>query len=174
MQEASGLTDIVDLIGHDPARFSARWSFGQALQTAAQWHADFAVGKHGESFRARYKVDFEQKLDLAPFPTEYTFEGLDFIALDSGKALADEGKRMHHCVASYFPDVIEGRARIYSIRRAQDRLATLELCARTANVLQLKGPCNAAVAPTDRATVDQFSRTVRSWLPSPERRRKAA
>ena len=44
---------------------------------------------------------------------------------------------MHHCVASYWQNVVNGRSRIYSIRETGRRVATLEVIGR---LTQYKGP----------------------------------
>ena len=43
---------------------------------------------------------------------------------------------MHHCVASYWRNVVNGKSRIYSIRENGNRVATLEV---TGQLTQYKG-----------------------------------
>jgi hypothetical protein len=41
------------------------------------------------------------------------------VALQTRKALRAEGAAMHHCIASYWQNVVTGRSRIYSILERQ-------------------------------------------------------
>ena len=50
---------------------------------------------------------------------------------------------MHHCVASYWRNVANGKSRIYSIRENRSRVATLEV---TGQLTQYKGPDATATA----------------------------
>lgn len=55
--------------------------------------------------------------------------GFRFELLSTFQALAEEGERMHHCVAGYFNRVAEGGTRIVALRkhRVEDSL-TMEVC----------------------------------------------
>lgn len=57
------------------------------------------------------------------------YGGFRFRLLSTFQALAEEGERLHHCVAGYFSAVAEGDTRIVALRkpRAEDSL-TMELC----------------------------------------------
>jgi hypothetical protein len=68
-------------------------------------------------------------IDYTPLPLHWECGSLSFIALQTGKALQAEGAAMHHCVASYWGDVVDG-SRIYSILENGSRVATLELTSR--------------------------------------------
>jgi hypothetical protein len=72
---------------------------------------------------------------------------------------------MHHCVASYWQSVIDGRSRIYSILEDGNRVATLEVSNRSLNyrwgtglyrVRQLVGACNTRPAPNVARAVATF------------------
>jgi hypothetical protein len=60
------------------------------------------------------------------------------------EGLRAEGAAMHHCVASYWQNVVKGRSRIYSILENGRRVATLEV---TGRLTQYKGP-NATLTPS--------------------------
>lgn len=49
------------------------------------------------------------------------------VPLVTAQELAEEGEAMNHCVATYASAVAQGHCRIYSVRRGNRRLATLEL-----------------------------------------------
>ena len=97
-----------------------------------KWHADLAVAEAVE----RTNAPLDTVVDYAPLPPLWEYGGLSFVALQTGKALRAEGAAMHHCVASYWDDVIDG-SRIYSILENGSRVATLELTSRPT---QHKGP----------------------------------
>ena len=63
-------------------------------------------------------------IDYTPLPLLWEHGGLSFVALQTGKALRAEGAAMHHCVASYWRNVVNGKSRIYSIRENGRRVAT--------------------------------------------------
>jgi hypothetical protein len=87
---------------------------------------------------------------------------LKIVPLVSGVELANEGREMHHCVASYASRVIRGECYIYSVQEKRKdeyvRLGTLELaCQETGapmqpdggpwkfSIRQFRGPCNKDV-----------------------------
>ena len=91
-------------------------------------------------------VPLDTVIDYTPLPLLWEDGGLSFVALQTGKALRAEGAAMHHCVASYWQNVVEGRSRIYSIVENGRRVATLEL---TGRLTQYKGP-NATLTASVR------------------------
>ena len=54
-----------------------------------------------------------------------------------GRRCTRKAPAMHHCVASYWENVVDGKSRIYSILENGSRVATLEL---TSRLTQHKGP----------------------------------
>ena len=91
----------------------------------------------------RTGVPLDTVIDYAPLPLLWEYGGLSFVALQTGKALHAEGAAMHHCVTSYWKNVVEGRSRIYSILENGSRVATLEL---TSRLTQDKGPNDTLTA----------------------------
>jgi hypothetical protein len=84
----------------------------------------------------RTGVPLDTVIDYTPLPLLWEHGGLSFAALQTGKALRAEGRAMHHCVASYWRNVVDGKSRIYSIRENGRRVATLEV---TGQLTQYKG-----------------------------------
>lgn len=155
---------IADMIvgGRD---INPRWSFTRAYHEAEQWHRDLAMKSEEETFLLRYGVAFDHRIDYAPLPNEWRFNDLDFVALRSGKDLFDEGRTMHHCVASYARHIVSGQSRIYSVRRNGKPLATFELGVRSASrgtglrswrPMQLQGQCNNPVSDDVLGAVQRF------------------
>ena len=56
----------------------------------------------------RTDVPFDTVIDYTPLPPLWEYGGLSFVALQTLMALHAEGTAMHHCVASYWEDVVEG------------------------------------------------------------------
>ena len=94
-----------------------------------KWHADLAVAKVVE----RTGASFDTVIDYTPLPLLWECGGFRFVALQTGIALRAEGAAMHHCVASYWQNVVNGTSRIYSILENGNRVATLDLGNRLIN-----------------------------------------
>lgn len=134
-------------------RFNPAMSYEQARADSARWHEEQAAARSAMSslFSAS---DRQRVIDYSPLPAQIEVDGLSFRALASVGDLEEESQRMHHCVRRYWRFVASGRSRIYSIRRGEQRVATVELqrsYARRSDcgplqVAQLKGPCNARPA----------------------------
>ncbi len=73
--------------------------------------------------------------------------GYRIVPLRTHADLQDEGNRMHHCVGDYANQVMMRTCLIYSIRRGNDHVATLEIRSdwrkeRAPYISQLRGPYN--------------------------------
>lgn len=83
------------------------------------------------------------------------YEGnLVLVELSQSFDLFEEGTAMGHCVGSYVPRCLEGTSRIFSVRRGENRLATIELAfspERGWFLAQCYGPRNAII--TDKAVL---------------------
>jgi hypothetical protein len=113
----------------------------------------------------RTGTPLDKVIDYKPLPLLWEHDGLSFVALQTGKTLHAEGAAMHHCVATYWRNVVSSESRIYSIRDNGNRAATLELGNRPINyrwgtgryqVRQLVGACNSRPAPEVAKAVDTF------------------
>ena len=111
---------------------STRWTLDRARVEEQKWHTDLALTRVVE----RSGAPLDTVIDYMPLPLLWESGDLRFVALQTGIALRAEGAAMHHCVASYWEDVVDG-SRIYSIRENGSRVATLELTSRST---QHKGP----------------------------------
>ena len=155
--KASEWNEIADLVVHLDDKFNPRWSWDKAREEAEAWHRQIRRIKDHRNFFRQYGLRYEDLIDYSPLPTHASILGLDFVALQSGETLSEDGFVMHHCVASYAGQVIKGVSRIYSIRQGEKRLATLEIGqAKRWTVLQLKGPYNAAPNTDLRAAARVF------------------
>ena len=121
--EADVVGHMVDFVRAHPDTFNPVWTLERARAEEQKWHADLAVAEAVE----RTNAPLDTVVDYAPLPLLWEYGGFSFVALQTGKAVHAEGAAMHHCVASYWENVAEGKSRIYSIRENGSRVATLEL-----------------------------------------------
>ncbi|MBA2541991.1 MAG: PcfJ domain-containing protein [Deltaproteobacteria bacterium] len=77
--------------------------------------------------------------------------------LTSDTELIDEGRAMHHCVASYAYLCAQGNAAIFSVTANGARKVTLQLHPHNRRIVQARGAANR---PCDREELDQIDR----WL----------
>ena len=173
---------MVDFVRAHPNTFNPRWTLARARAEEQKWHADLAVAQVVE----RTGVPLDTVIDYAPLPLLWEHGGLSFVALQTGKAVHAEGAAMHHCLASYWENVAEGKSRIYSIRENGSRVATLELTSwltqdkkpndtltasargtwqrRRYGRKQLVGLRNSRPAPKVAKTVDTFVEEISNRL----------
>jgi hypothetical protein len=151
--------ELLDWVHNDTAQFRSQMTFDQVSASSRRWHEEQASRRSvGSLFRGAKSF---QTADYEPLPTQWSSEELTFIAITTYRGLDEESARMHHCVRSYWSRVLDGSSRIYSVRRAGLRVATLELCPDSLaagppayRVNQLKGACNARVsADVDRSAL---------------------
>lgn len=93
------------------------FGWNHAMELSAEWHRNTELRRYPDA--------------NDPFPEPWLpgdeIKGYQLVPLKSGHELVDEGKRMHHCVASYASMVIRGDSYIYSVREKGQPLGTLEL-----------------------------------------------
>lgn len=129
---------IGDFIARGDMRLNRSWSWQRAMAACDDWHDRLAAG----DAKAKFGVMADQVIDLGEHPDSAVVGGLEFVALRTPMAIHAEGSAMRHCVASYVRNVIDGRCHIISVRRDEQRLATLELETKGLLVRQLKGRFN--------------------------------
>lgn len=88
--------------------------------------------------------------------------GFRVVPLRTPEALRDEGNRMSHCVGDYANQVMTGACLIYSIRRGNDHVATMELRPHWEEngrpaIVQLRGPENDDVGA-------DIAQAVKKWI----------
>jgi hypothetical protein len=139
------IRDLHDFFVRGRAKLNPEWTFRAALAAAERWHAELAAKADHEQFLQQHGFRFDQERDYSPLPSQAEVDGFTFIALTSGLTLFIEGRAMRHCVASYVREVMLGGTRIYSVKKGEDRVATLELRPLGERFIQgqLKGPCNS-------------------------------
>jgi len=180
---------MVDFVRAHPDTFNPLWTRERARAEEQKWHAELALARADLALAEvveRTGVPFDTVIDYTPLPLLWEHGGFSFVALQTGKAVHAEGATMHHCVASYWKSVVEGEARIYSIRENGSRVATLELTSwltqdkkpndtlmtsargtgqrRRYGRNQLVGPRNSRPAPKVAKAVDTFVEEINNRL----------
>jgi hypothetical protein len=168
--------DIYDWFCNDRDNFKPELSWRRAQELSAQWHERRNIQRQ-EEFRARLRlVEIERnrqmveraRADAQPvrvtqkFPQPWvpaaTLRGYTIVPITSREELFDEACEMHHCVDNYGSAVENERCYIYSVRKGEKRIATVEVTRQLEQAgafhtkyrflaRQVRGPCNAAVAP---------------------------
>jgi hypothetical protein len=121
----------------DNNQLKAPWSW--LMKQQADWHERVQRQK-------REKIE-QQYWDC--ILEEFTYKGWTVTPLVNALALFDEGKEMHHCVASYASVCMKGKSRIFSIRKNNMRAATVELSKGLDGwtLSQIRGDFNNEVSP---------------------------
>lgn len=96
---------------------------GHQKKAGWRWIAQQSQAWHEDQVRARVTNNYQWQSILA------TYQDGDYevVPLTSSMDLAMEGQAMHHCVGSYADRCYRGYSRIFSIRKAGQRLATAEI-----------------------------------------------
>jgi hypothetical protein len=109
--------------------------FGPALAAAKAW---------------REMIELHLDLGLQPIHDMWLqparVAGYDFLPLNSAAALAEEAAAMRNCLRTYGYTLAHNRARLWSVRRDGERVATLRVAARhdpLPIIIEIKGPGNA-------------------------------
>lgn len=156
--------------------FDEKWTLAQAEAAADRWHRALGRARAEQTAAHKLGIGFSDPVDYSPYPNEpLVIDGLDFVPLRSCEDLWAEGAAMRHCVGTYSPAVVQGRARIYSVQQGGRRIATLELGSPRQwsddtpvpfRILQLKGPCNGKPPKAVFMAAEQFETLVRRRIAS--------
>jgi len=164
--EANGVRHMVDFVCAHADKFNARWTRERARAEEQKWHDDFAMAEMVECTG----LPLDTVIEYMPLPLLWECGGLRFVALQTGKALHEEGAAMHHCVASYWQNVVNGGSRIYSILANGNRVATLELTGRLTQYRGTNDTFMASAAGIGQRSRYQVHQLVgaRNSRPAPE------
>ena len=90
----------------------------------------------------------------------------DIVPIEKSAELYREGAAMHHCIGTCVDAVQSGGCYVYSVRQAHKRIATFALVRRadSAELSEIRGPCNAQVP---EKTVAAVRRWLRAQPPLP-------
>lgn len=146
---------VADFVRRGDRPLNLRWDWPKALAESEQWHARLKAG----DITALYGDKAHQPVDRGKHPDRVLVNGIEFAALRTPAEIHAEGSAMRHCVSSYIRDVTSGLCSIVSVRRNDQRLATLEL--RNGLVAQLKGRFNSRPANEVQNAARLYSTKIR-------------
>jgi hypothetical protein len=134
--------------------FRPSMSLKTATTLSADWHEAVANNLDGPNFA------FPDPWFPAARLGDYE------ILIEDGASLYREGTAMHHCVGTYGDEVRRGNCCVYSIRRNDERVATVALSRHNgrAYLEQIRGRCNTKPPKAIIATVVRW---LHSQRPSP-------
>jgi hypothetical protein len=108
-----------------------------ALAAADQWRT--IVASH---------VNLGRRPIADTWLTAARVSGYDFVPLTTIAAITEEAKAMRNCLNTYGDNLAHNRARLWSVRRDGERIATLRIACRYGdplpNIVELKGAGNTA------------------------------
>ncbi len=147
MFNAAKLTALIDYV-RECRRENVNYHLkGRNLQSllrqSDQWHNRFNRSKHNSLCWKPCGID---NMRIIKKPETIVLE-----ELTESKTLADEGRTMKHCVASYAFYCAKGRSAIFSMRKYSgevllDTLATIEVNLSVRKIVQAKGKMNKPVS----------------------------
>lgn len=133
-------------------RFSTRGRTVEAiLRAVEQWHGRLA---RGEDFMpTAWKASGLKPLEFTDGATGSDDETIWTVReLLTSRELLEEGRAMHHCVASYAGLCAQGHSSIWAVESetiaARRKELTLEVRPKSREIVQVRGKCNSA--PTGR------------------------
>lgn len=188
--------DLLDWYRSNLARFNQNISYKSAQGLSLDWHTERQLVRERE-YRERLEVErqLQQERDAArrleleeqlknrevlwakKFPEPWLpageYNGYSFVPLTCRNELNDEGLVMSHCAADYAHLIDQEICQVYSVRKGDKRLATLEIRQQNINegsgpamiflskkrfaIAQIRGPHNSAVDA-------KVQNVVNSWL----------
>jgi PcfJ-like protein len=162
--ELIDITDLADFLVASArniagATFNLQWGWARANEEMRLWHDQITCEKmlRGTVFTPTSKID------LGAHPDQFDAMGLEFVALRTPQDVAQEGSVMRHCVASYIPNIIRGDCHIISLRRGEERAATIEL-SRDWTVRQIKRRFNKAPSSLETSAAHFYAELMKAKL----------
>ena len=131
--------------------WTTKTSLAKAIDGAREWFVRMLLEECRGDGRSTGRWFVTQKVS-----------GFRIVPLRQARDLEDEGRRMGHCVGDYVSCVAAGDCLIYSVRRGNDHVATMEIgpshCKNGGSLVrQLLGPYNEEVD-------ESLWRAVEKWL----------
>jgi hypothetical protein len=146
-QEILGPGGIVTHIGPPQPDFSMKGRTATALQRLVDaWHRQLA--RETKRLPLEWAPSGIGAFRLLQRDEENKISCWIIEELLSSKALQDEGKAMHNCVATYTASCAQRRCAIWSLKLATSRdgarrhLLTIEVDPTKRSIVQVRGPCN--------------------------------
>jgi len=158
-EQLSVVWDLLDFAKSPNHQFDQRWSFDQAHAAMVRWHESLGRMSADERFKGNHGVGFREVFKVKGLPDVWENSAHRFVLLNTGQALHEEGRAMHHCLATYTGPCIKGDYAAYSILNEKGkRAATFGLRWQDGYWVsdQVKGSCNRPVGQAVHASVQEF------------------
>ncbi len=151
------LTQLIDYV-RDARNENRNYALkGRTLQSllrqSDEWHERclFLRGSHFWAASGMYGYKAEKKMEVV------TME-----ELTGSKLLADEGRTMKHCVATYAHLCVAGKTAIFSLRKYSfglltERMATIEVNLSIRRIVQAKAKMNKKISDEARKHLDEWA-----------------
>jgi len=138
------------------------------LRQVERWHGRLSRGVRGD---LRWDASDIAGFELPTGIPGRTLRVWRLRELTSLRELVEEGRAMHHCVASYARSCASGRSSIWSMTVASfaglEHRQTVEVSPRRV-IVQSRGRCNARPTPQDRAMLRRWAAQagleLRRWV----------
>lgn len=136
----------ISVHGPSPARelIQKPWQPSMSFETATE-----ATRHWLDAIAARFRPQRPRR-GPGRYSRKRTVNGLRVVPLRTGPQLREEGRIMDHCVATYAHLVASGECQIFSLRKREMRLATMEVRQQRERkqfyIVQLQGPGNSRVS----------------------------
>jgi len=102
-----------------------------------------------------------------PWREAAKIDEFDIVPLDTAAAIAAEGRAMHHCARTLLPSVRHGASYLYSVRKGDERVATVEVM-RALNgdgvsIRQMRGTANSILPVPLQTKLRKWARERDRW-----------
>lgn len=121
MADFSGYNLIFDYLQNVPTASTKGATWASLMRKQHVWHMEYARQEMERRKEAGGCVGW------APYVQHLAQGGLEAVSLNNSDELWEEGAAMSHCVGGYDEKCYHNQSRIYSIRRGDERVATLEI-----------------------------------------------
>lgn len=144
-----GLVDYAQATGRVPDRRSGP---ARVVRDVIAWH-ELVMGA---------ELDIPPHEPLAPGPcARWSRDGLELVALQTARDLAEEGQQMHHCVASLARDAARGSIFVYRGRYQGERMTVAITRGRGRwELAEASGFANRSISLDARRALDRWLREL--------------
>jgi len=159
---------VIDYLNHryevDPAFTMRGRSFPALVRGMEAWHAELAKAElaRGEYKKSGYEEGIWEYTRKHPFmPSERIRETWTMEEILHSKDLRAEGKAQRHCVASYAPDIRQGRCSIWTMQseteyQKPERHLTVRVSS-SGVIVEARGKFNRAPTPKEGQVLDKWA-----------------
>jgi len=149
----------------DPAFSMKGRSILATIRGMEEWHAQLTKEKaiHGMTFKPSGYRDYETQKGVRDSSGNFITETWRVKEILSSKALAEEGRKLNHCVYSYSWSVEKGSTSIWSMTfessldGGASRCVTIELKNETRRIVQVRGRFNRAATSREFQVLKEWA-----------------